>query len=395
MKIIKNSFSKNIYITIIIALGVICSLIIILFLKLSMYNDNNDNAFTKDGVKYAIVVDGTRSKTIPAKDLYEVSVNCTNAEAKWLYDEWTLYIGEISGNVTCDLTFTTVEKINLNNYIIKLSGKTQGMGQVVKENGYRYEGKNPNNYLWFNNELWRIIGVFDSSTHGIAKTNLVKIIRAEVLDGLVWDTNNKNNWSTSSLNKLLNGAYYNAQNGTNTDYCYGCTCSSGKTKANCNYTQRGIQSAYKKMIKNVTWHLGGYSLESTTESSYIAERGTSVYDKNETLSKGYIGLMYPSDYGYSVLASNCARSTMLGDYDSSKCAGQSWLHGKGYTWSITHMTDADFGVFVLRTYGDIPLHASNPNSCDGYGIRPVLYLDASVYKIAGDGSTSSPYIVGM
>ena len=24
--------------------------------------------------------------------------------------------------------------------------------------GYRYEGGKPNNYIWFNNELWRIIG---------------------------------------------------------------------------------------------------------------------------------------------------------------------------------------------------------------------------------------------
>ena len=29
--------------------------------------------------------------------------------------------------------------------------------------GIRYEGKNPNNYIWFNNEYWRIIGVFDLS----------------------------------------------------------------------------------------------------------------------------------------------------------------------------------------------------------------------------------------
>ena len=43
--------------------------------------------------------------------------------------------------------------------------KRQGTGQVVNENGYRYEGKNQNNYIWFNNELWRIIGVFDEASH--------------------------------------------------------------------------------------------------------------------------------------------------------------------------------------------------------------------------------------
>ena len=32
---------------------------------------------------------------------------------------------------------------------------------------------------------------------------------------------------------------------------------------------------------------------------------------------------------------------------------------------------------------------------NGYGSRPVLYLDASVYKIDGDGSLNNPYIVEM
>ena len=42
---------------------------------------------------------------------------------------------------------------------------------------YRFEGKNPNNYVWFNNELWRIVGVFNNTTHGVSGKNLVKIIR--------------------------------------------------------------------------------------------------------------------------------------------------------------------------------------------------------------------------
>ena len=38
---------------------------------------------------------------------------------------------------------------------------------IKSELGIRYEGTNPNNYIFFNNELWRIIGVFDETTHGI------------------------------------------------------------------------------------------------------------------------------------------------------------------------------------------------------------------------------------
>ena len=200
---------------------------------------------------------------------------------------------------------------------------------MVNENGYRYEGKDPNNYIWFNNELWRIIGVFDEASHGVSGQNLVKIIRANSIGGLAWDKNGKNDWTQSSLMNLLNGAYLNSENGTGGEYCYGET----SVPANCDYTETGINDTYRPMIESVTWYLGGYSgTNATAEVFYGDERGTGA--------EGYIGLMYPSDYGYSVLASSCARTTNLNDYDSATCAGQSWLYGQGSEWTITPRTMA-------------------------------------------------------
>ena len=49
----------------------------------------------------------------------------------------------------------------------------------------RYYGSNPNNYVKFNNELWRIIGVFG---------NNVKLVRKDRLGKLSWDS------SESSVN---------------------------------------------------------------------------------------------------------------------------------------------------------------------------------------------------
>jgi len=260
---------------------------------------------------------------------------------------------------------------------------------VVNENGYRYEGKNPNNYIWFNNEYWRIIGVFDSASHGVSGKNLVKIIRAESLDGLAWHKSNTNDWTASSFKLLLNGAYYNAQDGTSSGYCYGYSTTA---TANCDYTKKGIQSGYRGMIANVTWHLGGYSSTSATSSAFYGyERGTTVYSGRPTSTTGYIGLMYPSDYGYSVLSSSCTRTTNLGSYGSATCAGQSWLYGKGYEWTLTPISSDSNKVFYLYSYG----YVRNNPAYEGYGSRPVLYLDASVYKIDGDGSLNNPYIVGM
>ena len=517
-----------------ISVGIV---LIVLLIGIIVINNNSNSkySFTQDGIRYALTLDGNKITSFPSKGMYKAQVTCVGADGKWLYDEWKLAIENITGDISCDINFSTLTKTNLNDYIISLSGTTQGTGQVVNEpiqednstftaeakleqSGYtissndatypfkwddtnktwtstnhtnsatatfifnvatasnyqicykqsseqnydytifykdntqiislkgisnsdfecyylgnlttsnaikvtyqkdsssssgsdnvifylqsgtyneniqtvsagiRYEGKNPNNYIWFNNEYWRIIGVFDSASHGQSGKNLVKIIRADVLDGLAWDKSNTNDWTASSLKSLLNGAYYNAQDGTNSGYCYGYSTTA---TANCDYTKRGIQAGYRGMIANVTWHLGGYSSTSATTSAlYGYERGTTVYSGRPTSTTGYIGLMYPSDYGYSVLSSSCARTTNLGSYSSATCAGQSWLYGKGYEWTLTpYSSDSDY-VFYLNDDG----YLINRYANDGYGSRPVLYLDASVYKIDGDGSLNNPYIVGM
>ena len=319
------------------------------------------------------------------------SINCTGSSATYNQQYNRVEISSFNGKYSsCSLNYTdSTSKVNLASYIMGLSGKTQGTGQVVNENGYRYEGKNPNNYIWFNNEYWRIIGVFDSASHGQSNKNLVKIIRAESLDGLAWHKSNTNDWTASSFKLLLNGAYYNAQDGTSSGYCYGYSTTA---TANCDYTKKGIQSGYRGMIANVTWHLGGYSSTSATSSAFYGyERGTTVYSGRPTSTTGYIGLMYPSDYGYSVLSSSCTRTTNLGSYGSATCAGQSWLYGKGYEWTLTPISSDSNKVFYLYSYG----YVRNNPAYEGYGSRPVLYLDASVYKIDGDGSLNNPYIVGM
>ena len=319
------------------------------------------------------------------------NINCTNSNATYNQKYNRVEISSIDKKYTsCTLNYTdSTLKTYLNDYIISLDGTTQGTGQVVNENGYRYEGKNPNNYIWFNNEYWRIIGVFDSASHGQSNKNLVKIIRDDVLDGLAWDKSNTNNWNTSSIKLLLNGAYYNAQDGTNSGYCYGYSTTA---TANCDYTKRGIQAGYRGMIAGVTWHLGGYSSASATSSAFYGyERGTTVYSGRPTSTTEYIGLMYLSDYGYSVLSSSCARTTNLGSYNSANCAGQSWLYGKGFEWTLTPSSSNSFSVFNLSIFG----YLASSGALFGYGSRPVLYLDASVYKIDGDGSLNNPYIVGM
>ena len=76
----------------------------------------------------------------------------------------------------------------------------------------RYAGADPNNYIWFNCydydftsaeeaqtkncEKWRIIGLFNNIQVVNGGTeNLVKIIRADGVGDMAWDSTNSNNWT--------------------------------------------------------------------------------------------------------------------------------------------------------------------------------------------------------
>ncbi|MDD2208716.1 MAG: hypothetical protein PHG03_03075 [Bacilli bacterium] len=251
----------------------------------------------------------------------------------------------------------------LNNHIISLADNPSETG-VYNENGYRYQGLDPNNYVSFNNETWRIIGVFDDYTHGIAGENLVKIIRADSIGDYAWDSNEINDWNTSSLKAYLNSDYYNSLNPVS-----------------------------KSLIEEVTWKLGGYADYKTTTSSlaYNAERGTTVYGGTDTTWTGYIGLMYPSDYGYAVLNNtSCSRdTTTLYDYDNYGCYNQNWLYLGSDEWTITPLSSSSSNVWDVSYSG----YVGDSYASDGFGGRPSLYLKSNTTIISGDGSLDNPYVL--
>ena len=324
-------------------------------------------------------------------------LNCSGATSIYNQQYNRIEISQVnSKSASCNLNYAIRTTITyLNNKIIGLSGTTQGTGKIVNENGYRYEGQDPNNYIWFNNEMWRIIGVFGSESHGVANTNLVKIIKESPIGGIVWDKSKTNDWSSSSLKALLNTEYLNSQNGTNGNNCYGYS-TSAKTK--CDYTDTGIKDKYRNFIKEVTWYLGGFSTingdtnnySTTVNNYYIFERGSKVYSGRPTSLNAKIGLMYISDYGYAVQSKDCSRSKILFNYDNN-CILNDWLSGKSTEYSLNVISSSADGLLCINNYGDIATTTSNESSL----VRPVLYLDSSVYVFDGNGSWDDPYIIAM
>ena len=262
----------------------------------------------------------------------------------------------------------------------------------------RYYGASPKNYIYFNCddysnqssdtcELWRIIGVFD---------NKVKIIRNTSLGSFSWDydyndgngkTTSNNDWSTSSLQTLLNNQYYNS-----IDTTYYNNSTTGTT-VNFNTDNTGLKNdATRNMIADVTWNLGGLGIPSVylySNDVYKYERGTTVYSGRPLSWNGKIALMYPSDYGYATDFSKCTSS--LNSYKSSTCYGKDWLHiSSTIQFFLTHYTGVYYGVKGVGYDGSIS-HNGYYTTYYAGGVRPVLFLNSELAIESGIGSSSDPY----
>ncbi len=273
----------------------------------------------------------------------------------------------------------------------------------------RYMGSNPNNYVSFNGELWRIIGVFDvASTYGGSTEKRVKIIRDEPIGDYAWDnkpsgtgsstsSSGSNDWSDSILMEVLNnGPYWNRTSGT---------CPYGDTTKSCDFSSIGLTSEAKSLIGDAVWNLGGSVLYTSTSGLpshfYGYERGTTVYTGHSTYWVGKIGLMYPSDYGYATGGGtttnreNCLLIEMnkWSDYDGySDCANNNYILYTGwFQWTMTPNLSNSSNVFTTSHEG----YVSNIMAFCGYYVRPTTYLKSSVLITGGDGSSSNPYTLAI
>ena len=282
--------------------------------------------------------------------------------------------------------------------------------QVEATTDYRYIGSSPNNYITYNDEVWRIIGVFDGK---------IKIIRNDSI-GMPWDykksgvgssTSNygSNDWTDSQLMYMLNPTSYKLKTGYTSDGTYiydgsgniiyqlGCkpaSIASGATSYSCTANTWALNSTALSQISETIYYLGGRKYNSTThigtaEEIYTWERGTTVYSGRPTNWTGLVGLMYPSDYAYTF--ANGVDVTCYSDiYNCSKgTPSSSWLYKSGTSqWTVSPYSSSTFFVFDVRSAGNVV----NSHAYNGYGVRPVVYLSSDI-KLDGTGTSSNPYVI--
>ena len=241
---------------------------------------------------------------------------------------------------------------------------------------YRYIGSNPNNYVTFNDELWRIIGVFtvDDGTGNMEQR--LKLIRMQTTGSVTFGPTS--DWTSSPLMENLNSGDYWTNN---------------------------LNSEAKNMIGDTLWYLGGtssYQSSTTGLAShfYSYERGTTVYNGRSTNWVGNVGLMYPSDYGYAtsgdtIMDRNSCLNVHLTDWSgrgsipgADHCLVNDWLSISSTTTITPYIIRPDY-VFRLSGTSVLQYILTTNNF---FVINPVVYLTSSVKIIDGDGSSSNPYI---
>ena len=308
---------------------------------------------------------------------------------------------------------TAVEYIN---ELYEYDGDGLKIDNTPDEN-MRYYGSNPNNYVKFNNELWRIIGVFG---------NNVKLVRSEKLGDLSWDSsestinngNGINQWGESTyedgttyegsdLMQYLNKMYYG---GDTTVTCYN---SFNNVTTTCPKNSKGnfltIDGTSKSLIDNHTWNIGAVETtkKADTLAFYNAERGITIgktctvsssdYKCNDTVTRttewtGYVGLPYVTDWAYASSESTCETDMYVRDSSNSyACKNNNWMHWSSWLWYMSPSTLSAHFSWAIYVVG----YNNSSYTAGGYSVKPSIYLKSNVLIESGAGTSNNPYILKL
>ena len=339
-------------------------------------------------------------------------------------------------NLNCTKTESLKLPANAVQYIEYLysNEETRTSNGLKKDNtedeNIRYYGSDPNNYVRFNNELWRIIGVFE---------NNVKLVRSESLGNLSWDSSESsvndgwgvNQWGESThedgsyyegadLQVYLNKMYYG---GDTTITCYG-----GINNKTTTCPTNTLDNTAKSLIDNHTWNTGAPNDSKLYDSTpglydtvpfYKAERGKETGKIcngrdycNDTVTRktewtGYIGLPYVTDWAYASGENICETNMNEGYYAGASspdeafanavCKNNNWMnYGSTYndtTWFMSPRANPNDASRVWFVYGagaaEYDIAASSSAAV------PSIYLKSNVLIESGTGTSDNPYTLKL
>ena len=301
--------------------------------------------------------------TNTSKTLSDLTISCTNDVTP-----------TVSGST---LKFSNVQKGTICSVYDASKGESLAtliQTNAVNENGYRYEGSDPNNYITMEKtdgtkETWRIIGLFPDGVNG----EEVIRVRKVGYEKAKYNSNNTNHWPKVTLYTTLSSIYSltNYKNTVNYKMYLG-----GADDDITSYTSQDL-----------------YDMERMLNSKGTAGKTSSTSYNSTTTFIGSVGLMYPSDYGYAVLSSDCARTIEPKNYaEPAACHDNNWLYQGSSTWQwliSPHSSNASF-AFSVGTKGYMN-NGDGIVTLSGF-FSPVMALRSDVV-VTGSGTNSDPYVM--
>ena len=224
---------------------------------------------------------------------------------------------------------------------------------AYEEGRYFYKGSNPNNYITFNNETWRIISVESDGT--------IKILRNESIGNQVWSSTSSNAWDKpANIKTYLNETYLPTIT-TNQDKIAAHTWSIG-----------AVEEANSNLTEQITSENGTQSQSST------------------------IGLITVSEYLRVNTNTEQCGNLNLNNTNKETCKTTNWIQtivpSNGYLWTISPDTVIFDGVFSVSGTLDMTGNVFADMADGSNGVAPVLYLSADI-KLSGEGTELSPYVI--
>ena len=347
----------------------------------------------KNGKKYTEMVTGDfpaslNDQTITFNLIIQFPDNNENQDS----EKGKTFNGKVVVNYEPETIAKTLAKLDLTENGLEIDDTT--------DKNLRYVGASPKNYLKFNDEIWRIIGVFNNITtideQEHEKTeSLVKIVRNDSLGDYSWDSSESsindgwgvNEWSQADLMTELNTDYINPNPTSSTTLWF----NGNNNSKNGTYDySKNIRSSSIDKIAKVRWNLGGYNTNASALNMYNAERGTlHVINPSDGITRtntwdGKIALIYASDYGYASTDTTCRGG--LNSYDSNfngYCKNENWLFNSTYQWTLSPVSGRTSHVFDVYSDGFVDFNYVFNTG----GVRPVLFLKSDVVIAGGTGES--------
>ena len=246
---------------------------------------------------------------------------------------------------------------------------------------YIYQGKNPNNYVNLNGDLWRIISIDEN---GNIKLISNEIVTEREFDSKAYrDINGENTAGTYckdadegcnawAAHQNLEGSKEEVVNGN----FKGTVTKDSELLTYLNDNYYNYISSYN--IINHSVNIGSVKYESNLKSQ--------TNDENSNTWNGKVALISLSDYVKASSEKNCDSLTKINE-NYEKCSNNNWLYLEDYNWwTLTPVSNASVELWYIGDAGYI----DNTSADQILGIRPIIYLSKNI-KFKGNGTLNNPY----